>query len=655
MTSLISVIPLLLFVSTTALAQEHQIVLAGKTKATVSTPNGWINFYQGTNTLSFEDKSFLTVKIGSKLYTNSDQPPAGTQFLPVSTQSKEGDTVTNTWSISDVTFVQRVFPQYTKNGLKVATQFLASKTGAAAVSVGCQFLLDIALRGADGSPVLYRDDYLDQESKKYVGDIPSYLITSQKWLPNPPSYDPGLIAMAIYKDELNPQIDPSLLIVGHWPALERIPYLSSDYVVPSNTGGFDVGIVSQWPERELVNDSLRVVGGFAYGAADYTTCVGWAFSLLFVPEEITEQAMMPDRTIDAPLYIFNPDPVKDYQATITVRVDDALSLKGMEEYSNLTTYPARSYKHFSLPLILDTTSSAATATISLTAPPPMFLDECEAIVKVKRLATDGTPPFITNLTRRNGGDSCLSRRDTIEVTDDFTGLASIELVLSGYDAKYLTSGIFPSGSQTIELTIKDSLRYSHATIVATDIAGNTSEYQIEYCAIADTLAPRFIYTFNGKDGWDIVAHETRPWDRLLDHVGYTEAVNTYFTELTNSSMEDSTWLHVKILDPSLPASICVSAWDNAGNSSDTCLAYTGPSSVNSESVVDVFLVPNPATDRITLHGLGSNRNILIRDILGNVVTGFTWLDEKTISIRELPSGQYFMSIADRQIPFTVER
>jgi hypothetical protein len=645
---LISILP------TSLCAQPVEMVTSGKTKTLVRAGDGLINHYSGSSTISFQYKSFLTVKIGSKFYTNSDQPPVGAEPLPVGVQSREKDTVSVTWTLAGVRFVQRVFPQFTMNGRKIATQFLASKTDTAGVSVGCQYLLDVAISGSDGSPVLYREDYLKTESKKYVGDVPSYLILAENGLPNPPTYDPGILAMAIYRDKPHLTIDPSLLIVGHWPKLERIPYLTPEFVPPPSEPNMDRGILAQWPEQALTNDSLHVIGGFAYGVADFTVCLGWLFGLMFIPEEVSDEQLTPNEPLNVPFYVFNPDAVKEYKSTMTVSVEGALRLKGMQVYSNLATYPANGYRHFSLPLVLDTNSNSHAASVTMESAPLFFVDPCESSIELHRTWADEIDPSIENLTRLTIGDDCRSRIDSVLVTDETSGIASINLQLRGYRARYITNGQFPSITQTIELTVTDTLKNSDATIEATDRAGNLSRSHIEYCAIADTLAPQFFIAFNGKDAWNIVVTEIRPWDRLLSHVGDKEVVNTELWEVTNSSSEDSTLLNVAILEPSRPASMCIYAIDNAGNRADTCVHYAGPSNVLIDATSDLVLAPNPAKDLINISG-GLGGEVIIHDLLGNIVRNLDWLSEKTISVKDLPSGRYFLIVGDRQISFSVVR
>lgn len=636
-------------------AQPNLLVSSGKTQARIATADGMINFYSGTDLLSFQYKSFLTVKVGIKLYTNNDQPPTGTTALPLSTQTKEGDTVSNAWSVSGATFVQRVFPKMTKNGRKIGVRFNATNAGADSVSVACQYLLDVQVGGSDGSPVLYRDDYLESQNKKYASEIPSYFAVIQNGLPNAPTYDPGLIAMAIYQDELSPSIPPSLVVAGHWPDLERLAYLTPEYVVKPSTANMDRSILAQWPEQTIDDDSMHVIGEFAYGVADHFVCTGWLFALIFRPDALNESMLLPDRTLEMPVYLFNPDLLKEYKSTVTVNVEGALRLKGMEQYSNLTTYPPYSYKHFSLPLILDSTSNSLSAKISITGAPAVFTDTCASTIGLIKDLVDNTPPMITVPSRPHGSSDCANRRDTVRVVDAGSGLTSIDLDLNGYSARYLSDSTFPGSSYSLELTVLDTLLVNaSATIRATDQSGNFSLLDLTYCPIADTLPPRFYITFDGKDAFEVIVTETRPWDQLLDRIDHRNEANMYVTQLTDPSNKDSTWLNVKIIDPSRPSSICLQAWDNANNRADTCLAMNPIASVRSEVMEDIRLSPNPANEKVTIHGSIADK-IRIIDILGKEVNKVSWLDTRTIDLRELPIGHYLFTMGETTIPFTIER
>lgn len=68
------------------------------------------------------------------------------------------------------------------------------------------------------------------------------------------------------------------------------------------------------------------------------------------------------------------------------------------------------------------------------------------------------------------------------------------------------------------LTVIDTMKNASARVQAVDYAGNADTFDINYCTLPDTAAPRVTITPKPSKVWTINASDTLPWDRGLESV-----------------------------------------------------------------------------------------------------------------------------------------
>src|SRR5687768_8023794 len=79
--------------------------------------DGLLNFSQADKTLlSFQYKSFLSVRVDGQVYTNNDSPVGGAKHFSSGLLEQHEDSLIVTWQESGFVLTQISYPQLTQNG-----------------------------------------------------------------------------------------------------------------------------------------------------------------------------------------------------------------------------------------------------------------------------------------------------------------------------------------------------------------------------------------------------------------------------------------------------------------------------------------------------------------------------------------------------------
>ncbi|HET7153494.1 MAG TPA: hypothetical protein VFJ29_06980, partial [Candidatus Kapabacteria bacterium] len=115
-------------------------------------------------------------------------------------------------------------------------------------------------------------------------------------------------------------------------------------------------------------------------------------------------------------------------------------------------------------------------------------------------------------------------------------------------------------SDTVDVCVYDSTHNASLSLLATDVAGNSTSYSMNYCTIQDTLPPVVVGGNNGTIySYRITEH--RPWDRGLLDVVVGPHPNFNIDNITYIGDTAAT-IQLSVLDTSKDGSFCFTARDS---------------------------------------------------------------------------------------------
>ncbi len=269
--------------------------------------------------LSYDGKSFLTVNINGRIFTNNnigtniqtDSRFAG--YLTNGINQKVGDTITTTWYNRDgCDIIQEVYPVMLDTSGQIVMRWKIRNNTQIPIFAQAQFLLDLQVgsNANDASPVLTRNGYhpIWEQYDGSIGDIPWYFAAFERR----PSGDPGVIG-AGYTHDVNYKLGlkkPLVLTIGDWAQ----PYGRAlvDYLwgpppdAPWGQNYEDAAILYMWEAVGAFPKKTVEMGRTSYGTPEFTFCYGNLFGILFYPKHFKwkEPRYNPD-TATVEFYAFN--------------------------------------------------------------------------------------------------------------------------------------------------------------------------------------------------------------------------------------------------------------------------------------------------------------------------------------------------------------
>ena len=204
-------------------------------------------------------------------------------------------------------------------------------------------------------------------------------------------------------------------------------------------------------------------------------------------------------------------------------------------------------------------------------------------------------------------------------------------------------------SITFGVCVVDSFRDASGTVKVQDTAKNMQSMSFTFCTIADTSAPVItVDTLTTTPYWlGIHIRDDRPWDRGLNAVVFTDTINVSFSKqvrkfaVGEGAFDDT----ISVINPSLPATLCVMATDTAGNATQVYCFSTNTSGV-SESTADpvsLSVFPNPTSgDATVMLGGAPSANVTVSDVLGRTVAQFQVEGSHEWQASTLPAGTFIV-------------
>ena len=272
--------------------------------ASVEDGSGLISFFKGTSlqippsiNLSFRDKSFLSVKVGAKVYSNNNVtvgPPNGMapdMMLDNGVNTKIGDTIETVWQETGFDIVQDVYPvAFEVSGQIVYKIRIVNHTGAA-LAVQAQYLLDVDVSGSDGAKILTRYNYTPNWTL-YPNDqhgIPWFFMGFE----NPPTTaNPGYVSTGYVNDTLAPEplglLQPDTFAVVDWMRESDFAW-GLDPISPWSSAYNDNAIFTQWPLTAAAangKDTTVEIARGSYGTGEFEICYGNLLAITFYPHRI---------------------------------------------------------------------------------------------------------------------------------------------------------------------------------------------------------------------------------------------------------------------------------------------------------------------------------------------------------------------------------
>ncbi len=204
---------------------------------------------------------------------------------------------------------------------------------------------------------------------------------------------------------------------------------------------------------------------------------------------------------------------------------------------------------------------------------------------------DVTIPKLTllKLLDQNNALDCSARCDSLLAEDDAqydSGIKSIILTPGVPPVNMgLNVGTFAPGTAKVGFIVcmMDSTKNGSISVRATDVAGNFTDTVLTYCTTLDTNLP--IVTVSALAGltWHVTATEQKSWDRGLDSVIVSNALNVTINPVpTHATTVGQTFFafDVTIVDSTMKAGFCVLATDLAGHRTAlNCLQYNPESDI----------------------------------------------------------------------------
>jgi hypothetical protein len=254
--------------------------------------------------LSYPQKTFVTIKLGDKIFTNNhtgqhitDDPRFG-GFLDNGLSQKVADTIRTTWANKNgCDIIQEVYPVLLEASGQIVMRWKVRNYSAAEVYSAAQLLLDLQVGGQnpnDGAPLLTKYGYRPIWEKYTPGTgaygIPWFFASFENNLPNPPAFDPGITSVG-YTQDVNYKLSlkpPSLMAIGDWGSpLGVAAFVDFLWGVsasaPWGSGYTDAAMLLQWDDTKILGGKTVELGRTSYGTGEFGVCAGQLFGIVFYP------------------------------------------------------------------------------------------------------------------------------------------------------------------------------------------------------------------------------------------------------------------------------------------------------------------------------------------------------------------------------------
>lgn len=289
-----------------------------------------IRINPGLNTspiLSFPQKSFLSVMIGDRIFTNNNvgtniaSDPRFGGLLQKGVNQKTGDTIRTTWAnMNGCDIIQDVYPVSLEASGQIVIKWKVKNNKAnIPIWAQAQFLLDVQVGDQnpnDGAPILTRYGYRpiwESYNTASTYGIPWYFAAFENILPNPPTFSPGITGVG-YTHDVNYKLGlkkPSQMTVGDWGSPLGNALVDPLWGLASNiqwgSQYKDAAILFQWDGVGIPGNGTTEIARTSYGTGEGVSCDGKLFSFVLSPLAIRWKSTkyQPD-TLLIDYYVFNP-------------------------------------------------------------------------------------------------------------------------------------------------------------------------------------------------------------------------------------------------------------------------------------------------------------------------------------------------------------
>jgi hypothetical protein len=248
--------------------------------------------------LSFQEKSFLTVNVNGRIFTNNrtgmylQNHPSFAGYLVNGINQKIRDTIRTTWyNIDNCDIIQEVYPVLLDTSGQIVMRWkVRNNDKAVPIYAQCQFLLDLQVgaKANDGSPVLTRYGYHPIWEQYTPTTDPHGMPWFFAAFENRPSGNPGVIGIGYTEDRHYKLglIRPAAMTIGDWGYTVGglVDYLWGP--PPDARWGEDyrdAAILYNWDGYGILPNKTAEIGRTSYGTPEFALCYGELFGILFYP------------------------------------------------------------------------------------------------------------------------------------------------------------------------------------------------------------------------------------------------------------------------------------------------------------------------------------------------------------------------------------
>jgi len=602
--------------------------------AQVDEGSGNLTIFQGPPSgpnlrLSYDGKSFLTVKIGDRYFTNNpfsqrkDGILSGAILNIISDRTgKKNDTIICTWpKVNNVDIVQISYPVTFSRSGQIVTKFKAINHNEVAITVQPQFLLDVNVDN-DKAKILTRYGYKPNWAQFYQGnplaDVPPYFLSFKYDLPGTPPGNFGpIIAQGYTNFPTLGLMQPTRFTIGDWSILVDSLWGPTN-PLPNGEYG-DNAELFEWGGSGVLPNGSAEIGSFSYGTGEPEICGGRLLGLTFYPHNLSWNKLTNNydpNPFEVETFIFNTDKIETASSIkIKLTVDPGLKIidppdataNGLQEEQ---IPPPGASNPFEAPLlarwkVVATPRTDCTQDTTLNMylsgkssfDPVTFAAECPMPLMLECPNIDKDPPIVSGI------DSSKKFIYSFDVHDDRTGdfgLQTIDQQFTGKqpsDVSAFTVDISPQFDPNscskkvhkITITQKDSTIGGCFDYTFTDCAGNKTLWNICFPAhpvinnpIPDTIAPRILFISGlgqisskscGYKCDTVFVKDDSTYDKGLKSIDAVSASNMGLTIQPFAEGTLRRGFIVCVNDTLLSGSITIEAQDVAGNKSTATYDY----------------------------------------------------------------------------------
>lgn len=654
--------------------------------------NGKARISDGAKPLSFENFSFLTLKIDTLYYTNNDvgaMPTLVTNtlggasftrrpdvFLNTGSIKKIQDTIERTWVEQGFAFeiVQDVYPVAFRNSGQIVVKVKIVNHTGKSLTVSSQYLLDVLAGSNDDAFMLEQYGYEGNKiEKNYTSSPPTFYMGFEG---DPSTLNLGTIGAGYTTDAFAPApmgLTPcSGMVFGNDPVL--VTYTFGAPAGSTSPIPFDDAVLMQWPTVEAKGnngpDSVTEIFRTSYGTGEsLSLCYSSIPAITVRPSHLTydrANKRYSPNPFNVNEIIFNVQAGPLNNVSVTQSVDGLLRIVG-NPTQQIASIPAGAVT--SLTWTDSTVSDTGCKGIpgdfdlsfNITASGllnPQWTCDSNYIVTVD--CVDSAQPMPKIVTRvvdqcdSYDGSFC-NAKCRVKIMYD-TGIGSTGIAMfrtvSLQNMRVFPAGV-TRGKDTINIGVIDSMQNGIAIIRITDSSGVTQDDTTTYCTILDTRTP-LIQLRALRDPCACFAlniSDSQAWDRGLDTieiVSLTNAVIDQIPKPIHGLRQAIVSGHP--VDSSAPSQVCIAAIDIAGHRMDTCFSFAATAGVNTSGVnaSSLRIYPNPSPDIFTIRvgdavpGIPAQAEVM--DVLGRTVARFPIAGTATFDASALPAGTYTVRV-----------